>query len=374
MDRKCFQDCKRLVVKVGTSSITYPTGKINLGKMELMVRELSDLHNSGRELILVSSGAVGAGIGKLGSTPTSMPQKQAIAAVGQGLLMQMYEKLFSEYSKCIAQVLLTRDCFSNPARYMNSRNTIFALLEYGVIPIVNENDTVAVEELKFGDNDRLSAMVACNAEADLLIVLSDIDGLYDSDPRQNKGARLISEVSTITEAMEANSRSRGSSMSSGGMFTKLVAARMTMANGIPMVIASSDERDAVRRIAGGEKLGTFFIPHRESYAPKRQWLAVGSEPRGSLTVDVGAEEALLRKGKSLLPSGVVRADGEFEVGDVVSIRGLSGRELARGIVNYTCDETRKIMGRHSSEIAGLLGSCDYEELVHRNNMALLESS
>ncbi len=371
MKREDLRACKRIVVKVGTSSITYPTGKINLEKMELLVRELSDLHNSGLELILVSSGAVGAGAGKLGRMPESLPEKQALAAVGQGLLMQMYEKFFSEYSKSVAQILLTRDCFSEPGRYLNSRNTLFALLDYGVIPIVNENDTVAVDELKFGDNDRLSAMVACNAGADLLIVLSDIDGLYDADPRRNPDARLIPEVSVITEAMEANSTTRGSSMSSGGMATKLTAARMTMSNGIPMVIASSDERGVVRRIAGGEAVGTLFVPSREGYAARRQWLAVGSAPKGALRIDAGAERALIHQGKSLLPSGVRSIEGNFGPGDVVSIRNESNLEIARGISNYAAGDARRILGRRSGEIAAILGVCDYEELVHRNNLALV---
>ena len=362
---------RRVVVKVGTSSITYPTGRIDLGKMERLTRELSDLHNAGRELILISSGAVGAGVGKLGRRPSTLPEKQAMAAVGQGLLMQMYEKFFSEYSVSIAQLLLTRDCFSDPVRYMNARNTLFALMDYGVIPIVNENDTVAVEELKFGDNDRLSAMVACNAGADLLIILSDINGLYDADPRIHKDARLIPEVALITEAMEANATTKGSSMSSGGMATKLAAARITMANGIPMVIASSDEPDAIRRIVSGEALGTRFVPSREvGYKSRRQWLAVGSAPKGTLTVDEGAERALRHQGRSLLPSGVVHIEGDFAVGDAVSIRGPSG-ELARGISSYSSEDARKIMGRRSEEIEGILGACDFEELVHRNNMALV---
>lgn len=371
MERENLRGCRRIVVKVGTSSITYPTGQINLEKMELLVREVSDLHNSGRELILVSSGAVGAGAGKLGRMPSTLPEKQALAAVGQGLLMQMYEKFFAEYSKSVAQVLLTRDCFSEPGRYLNSRNTIFALLDYGVIPIVNENDTVAVHELKFGDNDRLSAMVACNAGADLLMILSDIDGLYDADPRRNPDARLIPKVSVVTEAMEANSTTRGSSMSSGGMATKLAAARITMANGIPMVIASSDERNVIRRIAGGEEVGTFFIPSREGYAARRQWLAVGSAPKGVLRVDEGAERALVHQGKSLLPSGVRDIEGNFGPGDVVSIRNGANQEVARGISNYASGDARRILGRRSGEITSILGVCDYEELVHRNNMALV---
>ena len=368
--REKLREAKRIVIKVGTSSITYPTGQIDLGKMERMARELADLHNSGREILLVSSGAVGAGVGKLGRMPANLPEKQAMAAVGQALLMQMYEKFFSEYSKTIAQILLTRDCFSDPGRYLNSRNTIFTLLDYGVIPIVNENDTVAVEELKFGDNDRLSAMVACNAGADLLIILSDIDGLYDADPRIHPRARLIPEVATVTEAMEAASTTRGSSMSSGGMATKLSAARMTMANGIPMVIASGSAPGAVRRIASGEELGTYFVPARDGYTARRQWLAVGSTPKGAFIVDAGAEEALLRQGGSLLPSGVTRVEGEFVAGDVVSVRGASG-EIARGVSNYASEDARRIIGRHSGEIASILGACDFDELIHRNNMALV---
>ncbi|MCL2009718.1 MAG: glutamate 5-kinase [Synergistaceae bacterium] len=264
MKREDLRKCKRIVVKVGTSSITYPTGKINLGKMELLAREMSDLHSAGRELVLTTSGAVGAGVGRLNCPfPSSLPEKQALAAVGQGILMHMYEKFFSEYSKSVAQVLLTRDCFSDPERYLNSRNTLFSLLNFGVIPIINENDTVAVDELRFGDNDTLSAMVACNIDADLLIILSDIEGFYDSDPRKNQSARLIPEVNEITAEMTENARTKGSSFASGGMVTKLSAASMTMANGILMVIAASDEPNVIRRVAEGENIGTLFLPRRD---------------------------------------------------------------------------------------------------------------
>lgn len=374
MERQDISNCKRVVIKVGTSSITYPTGKINLGKMESLVRELSDLHNSGKELLLTSSGAVGAGIGKLNvEPPFTLPQKQALAAIGQGLLMHFYEKFFSEYSKNVAQVLLTRDCFSNPERYLNSRNTLFSLLDFGVIPIINENDTVAVDELKFGDNDTLSAMVACNVEADLLIILSDIDGLYDADPRQSDRAQLIDVVRDISEDMIQNSKTKGSGMASGGMYTKLTAARMTMASGIPMVIAASDMPNVIRRILAGERVGTLFLPCRDGYAgrKRKQWLAVGSTPMGRLTIDQGAAEALLLKGKSLLPSGVVKIEGTFNPGDVVSIFNPSNIEIARGICNYGYQEAAQIMGKRTFEIEKNLGSYDYEELVHRNNMAVL---
>lgn len=372
MKREDLCNCKRIVVKVGTSSITYPTGKINLGKMELLVRELSDLHSAGRELLLASSGAVGAGVGKLNCPPPSnLPQKQALAAVGQGLLMHMYEKFFSEYSKSVAQVLLTRDCFSNSERYLNSRNTLFSLLDFGVVPIINENDTVAVDELKFGDNDTLSAMVACNVEADLLIILSDIDGLYDSDPRHNKDARLIHEVNVVTQEMQANSRGKGSGMASGGMQTKLLAAHMTMASGIPLVVASSDTPNVIRRVANGENVGTLFLPFRDGYAGRKQWIAVGSTPKGTVIVDNGAEDALLRYGKSLLPSGVQKVEGNFRPGEVVMVKNIMQTEIARGIINYGHEDATKIMGKHTSDIEKTLGRSDYEELIHRNNMAVL---
>lgn len=372
MKREDLRSCKRIVVKVGTSSITYPTGKVNLGKMEALARELSDLHSAGRELILISSGAVGAGVGKLNCPlPSSLPEKQALAAIGQGILMHMYEKFFSEYSKSVAQILLTRDCFSDAERYLNSRNTLFSLLDFGVIPIINENDTVAVEELRFGDNDTLSAMVACNVEADLLIILSDIDGLYDSDPRKNKDARLIPEVAEITEAMAEGSKSKGSGLSRGGMFTKLSAARMTMPNGIPLVIASSDAPNVIRRIADGESLGTLFLPSRDGYAVRRQWIAVGSTASGTIVVDDGAAEALLQRGKSLLPSGVLKIEGSFSPGDVVLVKNVTGTEIARGISNYGHEDARKIAGCRTNEIETILGHRDYDELIHRNNMAIL---
>ena len=373
MKREDLRKCKRIVVKVGTSSITYPTGKVNLGKVEFLARELSDLHSVGRELVLTSSGAVGAGVGRLNCPlPSSLPEKQALAAIGQGILMHMYEKFFSEYSISVAQVLLTRDCFSDSERYLNSRNTLFSLLNFGVIPIINENDTVAVDELRFGDNDTLSAMVACNVDADLLIILSDIDGLYDSDPRKNASARLIPEVYEITSEMTKNSKTKGSSFSSGGMMTKLSAARMTMANGIPMVIASSDEPNVIRRVAEGENIGTLFFPHRDGYVSRRRWIGVGSATTGTVTVDEGAVNALLYRGKSLLPSGVIKIDGLFKVGDVISVTDASGVEIARGISNYTHEDAAKILGKRTSEIEKILGHKDYEELIHRNNMAILK--
>lgn len=373
MERNFMKKTERVVIKIGTSSLTYATGKINLSRMDRLSKQISDLRNGGLEPILISSGAVGAGMGKLGSAPpATLPQKQALAAVGQGLLMGMYEKFFAEYSQSVAQVLLTRDCFSDPSRYLHSRNTLFALLEMGVIPIINENDTIAVEELRFGDNDTLSAMVASAAAADLLIILSDIDGFYDSNPRENEDARLIPVISEITADMERNSHTKGSSISSGGMFTKLAAARITMANGIPMIIANSADEDVIMRAVGGGDVGTLFLPRRESYGSRhRQWLSAGSATKGAVVVDDGAEDAIRNRGTNLFTSGVLEVRGNFAYGDVVSILNTSGVTVARGISNFGCTDAKKIVGKRSAEIKEILGRADYEELIHRRNMAIL---
>lgn len=365
--------CRRIVVKVGTSSLTHSTGKIDLRRMELLVRQVADLSNGGREMILVSSGAVGAGMGKLNraSAPRTLPEKQALAAVGQGGLMHLYEKLFAEYDRHVAQLLLTRDVFAVPRRYLNVRNTLAALLEFGAVPVINENDPVAAEELRFGDNDTLAAAVAVAADADLLVILSDIDGLYDADPRRNPQARIIPVVREVTEEMLASSRSKGSAVASGGMCTKLLAARMTMACGIPLVIASGGAENPLRRILAGEGLGTLFVPRGEGYRSRRRWLAAGSAPAGKIRVDSGAARILGRGGRSLLPSGVVAVEGRFERGDVVAVVAPEGKEVVRGIVNFSAPEVVRIAGRHSHEIEALLGRCDYDEVVSRNNLVLV---
>lgn len=332
---------------------------------------MADLHNRGIEVLLVSSGAIGVGASRMGykKIPRTMPEKQALAAIGQGALVQLYEKLFSEYNKTVAQVLLTREDLDERLRYLNAANALLAILGLGVIPIINENDTVVVEEIKFGDNDTLSALVAGIVNADLLIILSDVDGLYDSDPRANRDARLQTEVQEITMAMENNSKSRGSSFSSGGMLTKLRAARICMAAGIPMVIANSDNDNIIRRIVDGEEIGTLFIPREEKLQARKKWIAFGTVAQGWVLVDAGAEAALLKKGKSLLPSGVVAVEGDFERGTVVAVATAADkREIARGMVNYSSDEIRLIAGKKSSEIEKILQGKDYDEVIHRNNL------
>jgi len=369
--RKKLKACRRVVVKIGTSTLTYSNGQLNLQRIELLARELADLHNRGMEVLLVSSGAIGVGATRMGykKVPRTMPEKQALAAIGQGALVQLYEKIFSEYNKTVAQVLLTRGDLDERLRYLNATNALLAILDLGVIPIINENDTVVVEEIKFGDNDTLSALVASIVDADLLIILSDVDGLYDSDPRVNKDARFQTEVDEITPMMEENSKNRGSSFSSGGMLTKLKAARICMAAGIPMIIANGDNDNVIRCIMDGKEIGTLFIPREEKLQARKKWIAFGTLPQGQVLVDAGAEVALLQKGKSLLPSGVIAVEGDFDRGTVVAVANVDDkREIARGMVNYSSDEIRLIAGKKSSEIEKILQGKDYDEVIHRNNL------
>ncbi len=370
--RSKFKKSKRIVVKVGTSTLTHPNGKLNFNRIDRLVREMADLHNQEYEVILVSSGAIGTGANRMGlkSVPRTMPEKQALAAIGQGALLHMYEKFFAEYNKTVAQVLLTREDLDERTRYLNATNTLLAILNYDVIPIINENDTVVVEEIRFGDNDTLSSMVAGIVDADLLIILSDVDGLYDKDPRLHKGACLQSEIFEITEEQEANSTTRGIAFSSGGMFTKLRAARICMAAGIPMVIANSKEENVLSRIMTGEKLGTVFVPRQEKMHAREKWIAFGTVLHGSITVDEGARTALIKKGKSLLPSGIKRVDGDFARGEVVAVLDPDGNEIGRGLANYDAADARAIAGKKSSEIDKILGEKDYDEVIHRNNLWL----
>ncbi|MDD4801789.1 MAG: glutamate 5-kinase [Syntrophomonas sp.] len=370
--RNDFKKFKRIVVKVGTSTLTHGNGQLNLERMERIVRELSDLHNQDKEVLLVSSGAIGTGANRMGlkKVPRTLPEKQALAAIGQGALMHMYEKIFAEYGKTVAQVLLTREDLNERLRYLNATNTFLAILNMNVIPIINENDTVAVDEIKFGDNDMLSTMIAGLVDADLLIILSDVDGLYDQDPRVHKDAQLQSEVYEITDNMEENSANKGIAFSSGGMLTKLKGARVCMTAGIPLVIANSSEINVIRRVIAGEKLGTLFVPREEKMQARKKWIAFGTVPHGKIVVDAGAETALLMKGKSLLASGVVEAKGDFGRGTVVAVISAQGQEIARGMANYSAEEISRIAGKKSADIEKILGEKDYDEVIHRDNLCI----
>lgn len=361
----------RLVVKVGTSTLTHATGKLNLFQLEYLVRELADLKHQNKEVILVTSGAMGTAMGKLGLSerPKSIPEKQALAAIGQGLLMHMYEKLFGEYGEGVAQILLTRDDICNRERYLNARNTLLTLLRMGIIPIINENDTIAYEEIKFGDNDTLAALVACLVDADLLVLLSDIDGLYTADPRKDRQAKLIKLVEEITPEIENLADKSVAKLAKGGMPTKILAAKTACSSGIPMLLVNGSRRHVLHEIINGHNPGTLFKPKNSRLKSRKEWIGFASRSYGLLWVDEGAAQALVEKGKSLLPSGIVRVEGDFQRGTVVSIMGPGG-EIARGIVNYSSDHIKKIMGCQSRDIAGILGQKDYDEVIHRDNLTL----
>ena len=372
-DRTQLQAARRIVVKVGTSTLTHPNGKLNFSRIEGLVRELADAVNAGKQILLVSSGAVGAGMDRLGwkEKPKTIPEKQAAAAVGQGILMHTYEKLFAEYGQVVAQVLLTREDSVNRRRYANSRNTLLTLLNIGVIPIINENDAVSIDELKIGDNDTLSANVAAIVDADVLIILSDVEGVYSANPQTDPQARLLPEIADVTPEVEAMCGGAGTMRGTGGMLTKMAAARMAMNSGIVMVIASGGRDGAVQSVLAGKPIGTLFPPRQNRLQFRKRWLAFGARIKGRLKVDKGCAQALLSNGSSLLAAGVKEVDGNFDQGSTVSILNPEGWEIARGLVNYSTDDVRKIMGAHTHEIAEILGHKPYDEVVHRDNLVLL---
>ncbi len=369
---KEIQKARRIVVKVGTSTLTHATGKLNFNRMEQLVRQLSDLRNQGKEVVLVTSGAVGAGMGRLGlaKRPTSIVERQALAAIGQGLLMQIYEKLFAEYGQVVAQVLLTRSDISERQRYLNARNTLMALLNYRVIPIINENDTVATEELKIGENDALSALVTGLIDGELLVLLSDIDGLYTSDPKQNPDAKLIPCVQEITSEIRQMAGGAGSSFGTGGMVTKLNAAQMATSAGAMMVLMNGNDPSKLQQLFEGKPVGTVFLSKHSVVNHRKRWIAYGPQIGGELVIDRGAERAMTTLGKSLLPSGIVRISGDFGEGDLVRILNMDGMEIGRGFTNYSHEQLSRIIGKKTSEIETILGFKNADEVVHRDNFVL----
>ncbi|MBU2699798.1 glutamate 5-kinase [Sporomusaceae bacterium BoRhaA] len=373
LTRENLSCAKRIVVKLGTSTLTHANGKLNLLRIEKLIRELSDLHNQGKEIILVTSGAVGVGMDRLGlmEKPKTIPEKQAAAAVGQGILMHIYEKLFSEYGQTVAQVLLTRADSVNRQRYANSRNSLLTLLKLGVIPVINENDAVAVDELKIGDNDTLSATVAGLVDADLLVILSDVEGVYTDNPSKNPAAKLIELITDITPEIESLSGEPGSLRGTGGMYTKIQAGKIAMSSGVAMVIALSSREEVLRRILSGEAVGTLFLSKENALHVRKRWLAFGSRLHGSVTIDKGCEQALLEDGSSLLSAGITAVEGDFEQGNTIRVFTTNEQEIARGLVNYSAADVEKIKGRHTDEIADILGNKPYDEIIHRDNLALL---
>ena len=373
-DRATLKDANRIVIKVGSSTITYGNGKRNFSRIDRLAREIADLANQGKEIILVSSGAVAVGVDRLGlpAKPKTIPGKQAAAAVGQGVLMHTYEKIFAEYGQIVAQVLLTRVDSVDRHRYTNSRNTFLALLEHKVIPIVNENDVVAIDELKIGDNDNLSALVAGIVDADLLIILSDIDGLYTANPQKDPHAKLVNEVTDITPEIEASAGDAGSKVGTGGMFTKIQAAKMATSSGINMIIASGEEKDAISRILEGEEIGTLFVSRENRLQFRKRWLAFGARLAGKIVVDDGCAKAVRKAGGcSILPAGITDVEGEFEAGNTISVVNKAGHELARGLSNYSSEDLDLIKGAKTSEIENILGHKHFDEVIHRDDLVIL---
>ncbi|MBI5555202.1 MAG: glutamate 5-kinase [Elusimicrobia bacterium] len=365
---------KRVVIKIGTSTLTDEDGRLNLPQLRILVEQVAQLSQQGREVILVTSGAVGAGRGKLGlkSRPQSVREKQAAAAVGQTFLMRHYEELFNEFGFNVAQILLTQEDMRARERYLNARNTIMTLLEYKVIPIINENDTVAVDEIRFGDNDTLSALVASKVEADLLIILSDVAGLYTADPRQDKDAEMIHTVDEINEEVEKIAlKSTGSARGVGGMYTKIQAAKIATASGVMVVIADGMKPGILKGVFQGDDSGTKLLPRHEKISGRKKWIAFANKSSGRIHVDSGAAKALLKMGKSLLPSGITEVEGNFRLGDMVTVVAEDGDEIARGLVSFPSAEIEKIKGQKTSEIMKILGHKDYDEVIHRDNLVIL---
>lgn len=372
--REALKKAKRIVIKVGTSTITYANGKRNFSQIDRLAREISDLQNQGKEMILVTSGAVAVGVNRMGlpGKPKTIPGKQAAAAVGQGVLMHTYEKFFADYGQIVAQVLITKTEAIDRHRYTNTRNTFMELMRQRVIPIVNENDVVALDELKIGDNDNMSALVAGIVDADLVIILSDVDGLYTANPQTHPDAVIVPEVAEITPEIEASAGGVGSARGTGGMATKIQAAKAATSSGIHLVIASGTEKNAITRVLQGEELGTLFVSRENRLQFRKRWLAFGAKIAGSIVVDDGCAKAIRKAGGcSILPAGVFTVQGEFLPGSTVSVIDKDAHELARGLVHYSSAELEQIKGCNSGEIANILGHKNFDEVIHRDDLVIL---
>ena len=366
-----FDTAKRIVVKIGSGVLTESYG-LNVNVIRSISRQISGLIKEGREVILVSSGAMASGIRKIGldMRPDEIPLRQAVAAVGQAGLIQEYETGFVQYGIKVAQILLTSDDLSNRQRYLNARNTLNALLNWNVVPIINENDTVAVEEIQFGDNDNLAAMITLQMDADILINLTDINGLYDKDPRSNSDARLIETIETINQDINKLASEIPGALGTGGMLSKVKAAGKVTSAGIPMVIARGDEDEVLIKLFAGEKMGTFFIPKEKKLPSRKCWIALTLKSEGVVIIDDGAVDAIVERGKSLLPIGIVDVEGNFKEGASIKFLDKNGEELGSGLVNYSAVDIRKIMGLKTKQISDTLGDKPYDEVVHRDNMVL----
>jgi glutamate 5-kinase len=367
-----FDKARRVVVKVGSAILTAKDG-MDYDVVQNLAREISFLHDSGREVILVTSGAVAAGRKKLNFTDRclSIKEKQALAAIGQSCLMHLYDEAFDSHDKKIAQILLTHSDLSSRSRYLNVRNTILTLFKLGVIPVINENDTVSTEELKFSDNDNLGALVANLIEADMFICLTDVDALYDADPQSDTDAKPVYTVSEITPEVEAMAGNSQSALGTGGMQSKINAVKMVAAGGGSSFIGPGKKKNILQHLFSGEMVGTFFLPKKEKMQSRKRWIAYVLKPKGTLFLDKGACEAVSENGKSLLPSGIVGIEGDFEVGDSVVCVDEQGKKIAVGLSNFTSADLFRIKGLRTDKIEQVLGFKDVDEVLHRDNLVVL---
>ncbi len=375
MREKLLTSAKRIVIKIGSGVISTNTG-LDGPIIDAISSDICALIREGYEVTLVSSGAISAGKQDLfiNGKPPSIPLKQAAAAIGQSRLMRYYKKAFRNEGFKVGQVLLTREDLADRKRYLNARNTVKTLLEYRVTPIINENDTVAVEEIKFGDNDNLSAMVSALVEAQLLIILSDVDGLYSRDPNKHADAERLNVVEKITAKIEAMAGDSSTTLGTGGMITKLQAAKRAALSGAATIIVNGRTPAILRQVMNGECVGTLFLPASQKMAAKKHWIAFTKKTSGKLFLDDGAVNAIRHQGKSLLPSGVRQVEGKFGRGDMVSLCDLQGKEIARGVTEYAQGEILQIMGQKSSRIREILGYKYHEEIIHRDNLVIKSST
>lgn len=373
--KSILAQCKRIVVKVGSSLVTNQGEGLDIPAIRNWARQIAVLHKDGHKVVLVSSGAIAEGMQRLGwkKRPSAVHELQAAAAVGQMGLIQVYESCFGEHGLHTAQILLTHADLADRERYLNARSTLSTLLHLGVIPVINENDTVVTDEIKFGDNDTLGALVANLIEADALIILTDQQGLYTADPRKDPHATLVSLAQAGDGQLEAMAGGAGSHIGRGGMLTKILAAKRAARSGAHTVIASGHEVDVLPRLMSGVSIGTLLEAQCLPLKARKQWLADHLQISGRVTVDAGAAQALRNEGKSLLPVGITSVCGEFERGTVIAVLDEDGRDIARGLINYNAAETRRIAGHSSSEIENLLGYVDEPELIHRDNLIVLQA-
>lgn len=373
-NRQLVSEASTWIVKVGSRTLTGDDGLLDQAQVANLARQLIMLVEMGKRVVLVSSGAVASGVGKLGlaSRPSDLATLQAVAAIGQTHLIHVYEQTFAKHGRLAAQVLLTASELDDRVAYLNVRNTLRRLLELGAIPIINENDTVAVDELKttFGDNDRLAGMVAGLLEGSLLVILSDVQGLYDRDP-SDPNARVVPTVERIDESIEEMVRDRKTGVSKGGMASKLATAKFVTNSGQSVIIGWGRGPDVLVQLARGESIGTLFVPQSKAISPRKRWIGFSAQPSGQLSVDQGAARAMCEDGRSLLAIGIKTVEGDFGKGDVVSIINEHATEIARGLINYNATQVKQIRGCRSDRIEQILGQCPYEEVIHRDNLAIV---